>query len=90
MLFSSLYQWLLTAIVKETIFKVIFVVISPLISLMQNQQKYTLRCKSVGLAAEFIEKDQSDKGTKWEHDYMYVKLSRLQEREFQKLSLATH
>ena len=63
LLFSSLYQWLLTAIVKETIFKVIFVVISPLISLMPNQQKY-LRCKSVGLVAEFIEKDQSDKGTK--------------------------
>ena len=55
---------------KETIFKSIFVVILPLISLIQNQQKYL---KSVGLEAEFIEKDQSDKGAKWEHDS--VKLS---------------
>ena len=69
-----MYWFLLTAIVKETIFESIFVVILPLISLMQNQQKYL---KSVGLEAEFIKNDQSDKGAKWEHDC--VKLSLLWE-----------
>jgi len=45
-------------IVKETTFKSIAVVMSPLTSLMQDQVKFR---KSVGLAAEFIGEDQNDK-----------------------------
>jgi len=45
-------------IVKETTFKSIAVVISPLTSLMQDRVKFR---KSVGLAAEFIGEDQNDK-----------------------------
>ena len=44
-------------IVKETTFKSIAVVISPLTLLMQDQVKFL---KSVGLAAKFIGEDQND------------------------------
>jgi len=48
-------------IVKETTFKSIAVVISPLTSLMQDHVKFH---KSVGLAAEFIGEDQNDEEAK--------------------------
>ena len=48
-------------IVKETTFKSIAVVISPLTSLMQDQVKFL---KSVGLAAEFIGENQNDEEAK--------------------------
>ena len=48
-------------IMKETTFKSIAVIISPLTSLMQTQVKFL---KLIGLAAEFIGEDQNDKEAK--------------------------
>ena len=59
--YSTLHQWLLIANVKKMTFRSDSVTFSPPTSLTQDRWKYL---KSVGIAAEFICKDQSDKELK--------------------------